>query len=103
MAEKMKMSIFTAVSLVFAGVGAILTMFVSDWNIIAGAIAAALVYLTAYVAKRLVQSSIGEKDLDWRQIECPNCGMKVSIESKFCTYCGGRIEIKESMSKPPEA
>ena len=97
------MSVFTAVSLVFAVVGFVLTLFVSDWNFIAGLFAAILVYLTAYVARRLVQSPLGEKDLEWRRIECPNCGMKVSIESKFCTYCGGRIEIKEPMSKPPEA
>lgn len=96
------MTIFTATSLVFAGIGFVLTWYVSGWNILAGGVAALLVYLTAYVAKLLVQKTTGEKDLEWRTIKCPNCGMKVSIESKFCTYCGGRIEIKEPMSKPPE-
>jgi DNA-directed RNA polymerase subunit RPC12/RpoP len=103
MAEKRKISIFTAMSLVFAGVGCVLTMYVSDWNLVAGVCAAVLVYITAYMARRLVQGSSGEKDLEWRRRECPNCGMKVSIESKFCTYCGGRIEIKDPMNKPPEA
>lgn len=89
------MTTFTALSLVFTGLGFVLTMYVSDWNVFAGLFAAALVYVTAYVSRRLAEKSTGEKDLDWRKIDCPSCNMKISIEAKFCPYCGAKVEMKE--------
>lgn len=30
------------------------------------------------------------------EIECPNCGTKLSANSKFCLECGSKIEVKKS-------
>ena len=32
-------------------------------------------------------------------MRCKNCGKKISNDSSFCTYCGGKIEIENIETK----
>lgn len=34
-------------------------------------------------------------EISSEEIKCPNCGTKLSANSKFCQECGNKIEIKK--------